>query len=692
MSKVHIGNPWPLGSSITQNGVNFCVAAPNAISLELLIFSHPDATYPEEIITLESNHRSGDYWHVEVEGVGDGCCYSYHVFSQHTHQNNSLKSKKVLLDPCARGIGGWNIYKRDTSQENKTNLDNCLKAIVCERDEFDFKSHPRPRNPWHKSIIYELHVGGFTKSLNSSIDKSQRGTFLGLIHKIPYLKDIGITAIELLPVFAFDHSDSPVGLENYWGYSPLNWFTPHESFIDKNSELKARDQVRKLVSECHDNNIEVLIDVVYNHTTEGSSKGPVISWKGFDDSLYYYRNKKGDYLDVSGCGNSVAGNRPLVRKLIIESMRCWANELGIDGFRFDLGVALSRGEDLAPLPKPPLFEEIEADPSLSDLKLISEPWDCGGLYKLADFPANRFKTWNGRFRDDLRRFWKGDKDSAWNLKDRLRGSKELYKNENASRRSVNFITAHDGFTLNDLVSFSYKHNLANGEKNRDGENNNNSFNYGIEGPSTDLSLIKLRKRQQRNLLASLLLSPGIPMLLMGDEVGRSQGGNNNTWCQNNPLGWMIWDPKKCDLDLYKFVKKLVFIRQQLQEIFNPITYIDETNENCKKDPDALWIQWHGIKPNKPDWGHWSHTISYSINQGSKGSLMWIGLNAYNKAINFELPQSDSSWGKILDTTSFEQSDQLKPSKKDGPTTIKLENRSLVVCISKEYASKIKKPD
>ena len=689
MSKIHQGKPWPLGSTITSRGVNFCVAAPTASRLELLIFANAKENHPEQVIHLKNENRSGDYWHIEIEGLRAGCCYGYRVFRDDNIEKNCSHPNKVLLDPCARAISGWDVFERDAATGTSVNIDKCLKGVVCERDEFDLFSHPRPRHPWTHSIIYELHLGGFTSGVGSDVTSASKGTFVGLIEKIPYLRDLGITTLELLPVFSFDPSDSPHGVENYWGYSPINWFTPHHKYIAGDDPLQARDQVRNLVAACHDQGLEVLIDVVYNHTTEGNKDGPILSWRGFEESLYYYKNKKGEYLDVSGCGNSIAANRPLVRQLILESMRCWAIELGIDGFRFDLGIALSRGEDLSPLSAPPLFEEIESDPELSDIKLISEPWDCGGLYRLADFPATKFKTWNGHFRDDLRKFWKGEKNSVWELKDRLRGSKELYKNADAHLHSVNFITAHDGFTLHDLVSYSVKHNLANGENNRDGENHNNSWNNNIEGPSSDVGLTQIRKRQQRNLLASLLLSPGIPMLLMGDEVGRSQGGNNNSWCQNNPLGWMIWDQKECDLALHEFVKKLLLIRRALPELFNPATLPSETNDFNDKNPNNLWVQWHGIKTNKPDWGHWSHTISYSINKGSAGALMWIGFNSYSKAMFFELPQSISNWKCLLDTAQTPPDALKSPTKQSEPKTIELESKSLVVLIASKYAKRLK---
>ncbi len=684
MGKLNVGSAWPLGSSITPNGVNFSIAAPNATNLELLIFENENDDYPIETISLAQENRSGDYWHIELEGLTEGTLYGYKISIDKTKDKEGL----LVLDPCARAITGWGKYIRD--QNNIINKDyrHFFKGVVTNRDNFDFKSHPRPKHPWNKTIIYELHVAGFTKNPDSNICDSQKGTFIGLIEKIPYLKSIGITTIELLPVFAFDVYDAPGGLKNYWGYSPINWFTPHQSFVDGNNPLEARKQFKQFVEVCHDNGLEVLIDVVYNHTTEGNQDGPNISWKSFGPQTYYHQDENENYQDVSGCGNTIAANRPLVRQLILESLRCWAIELGVDGFRFDLGIALSRGEDLIPLEKPPLFEEIEADPKLSDVKLISEPWDCGGLYKLGNFPAKSFRTWNGHFRDDIRRFWKSEKNTIWPLKDRLVGNKLLYNDNNlANTFSINFITSHDGFTLKDLVSFNKKHNLANGESNRDGDNHNNSFNCGVEGPTTNKEINKLRQRQQRNLLSSLLLSPGIPMLLMGDEVGRSQGGNNNTWCQDNPLGWMTWDPKNCDQDLKEFVIKLISLRKQLPEFFSPNCVYDSHKDTNKGKTSDYWIQWHGIKVDKPDWSEWSHTLGYSINRKEEGSAIWFGFNAYKEAMVFELPKPISPWKKYIDTSLLKNKNVSKKPL-SNQSNIRIESNSFILLVTNEYSKKI----
>ena len=531
--------------------MNFSLAAPAADRIELLLFRNGSDRLPEQVIELDGRrHRSGDYWHIEVEGLNEGCCYGYRVFGPLAPGAHGVCPSKVLLDPAARAITGWDVYDRVLATGPSPNAHACLKGVVSERQRFDFEAHPRPRHSWQRSVIYELHVGAFTRASDSGVDPSNRGTYQGVIEKLPYLQELGVTAIELLPVFSFDRADAPPGRDNVWGYSPLNWFTPHHGYCSVDDPLQARNEMRQLVAACHDAGIEVLLDVVYNHTTEGNRHGPTLSWRGVADGTYYHQNSEGEYLDVSGCGNSIAANDPISTQLILESMRCWAVELGIDGFRFDLGIELSRGAQLKPLDHPPLFTAMEADPELSDLKLVSEPWDCGGLYRLNDFPAKRIATWNGHFRDGLRRFWKGDEHSTWALAQRFKGSPDLYDGKAvAIGHSVNFITAHDGFTLADLVSYNRKHNLANGEDNRDGDNHNNSWNHGLEGPTTEPEVLALRRRQQRNLLSTLLLARGVPMLLMGDEVGRSQGGNNNTWCQDSPLGWMVWNENHCDLEL-----------------------------------------------------------------------------------------------------------------------------------------------
>ncbi|KGF91640.1 MULTISPECIES: glycogen debranching protein [Prochlorococcus] len=668
MTHINKGKPFPLGSSLTSQGVNFSLIATNAEYVEILLFEKEDSICPKNILKLDRKHNTGPYWHAEIRNLNEGCIYAFRIKQKNNGINNNYE-KKVLLDPCSRGITGWGSYKRENALEKHENTNSCLKSVVCDRKLFNFKDYPRPKHSWEETIIYELHIKAFTEST----DKDE-SCFKRFLKKIPYLKELGITTIELLPIFSFDPTDAPDGLENFWGYSPINWFTPHFEYLSNESAEKNREEFRKLVEECHNAEIEVILDVVYNHTSEGDSQGPAISWKGIDENLYYFIGKDKNYQDVSGCGNTIAANRGLVRKLIIESLKCWANELGVDGFRFDLGIALSRGENLLPLDNPPIFEDIECEPELIDIKLISEPWDCGGLYKLGNFPSRNTFTWNGHFRDDLRRFWKGDKDTAWNMSDKIKGSPSIYKQDNIFPKSINFITSHDGFTLKDLVTFNRKHNFANKEQNKDGDNHNNSWNHGIEGPTTNSFINDLRKRQQKNLLLSLLISKGVPMLLMGDEIGRSQGGNNNSWCQNTLLGWMNWDHNQQDLELLNYLKYVIKIRKKLIKIFNPLFLPNNQNHE-----DIPRYHWHGTKLDSPDWSSWSHTVAFSINKGKTNPLVWIGLNAYSKSIDFPLPKCKYNWLKVIDTSMSEIFEPQTVNEK----TVLIKSRSSLLIISEE---------
>ncbi|MBO6979462.1 MAG: glycogen-debranching protein [Prochlorococcus marinus XMU1428] len=668
MTHIKKGKPFPLGSSLTSEGVNFSLIATNAEYVEILLFEKEDSISPKTILKLNKNHNTGPYWHVEIKNLNEGCIYAFRIKQKNNEINNNYE-KKVLLDPCSRGITGWGSYKRENALKTQENTHSCLKSVVCDRKLFNFKDYPRPKHSWEETIIYELHIKSFTES----IDKNE-SCFKKFLKKIPYLKELGITTIELLPIFCFDPTDAPNGLENFWGYSPINWFTPHFEYLSNESAEKNREEFRRVVEECHKADIEVILDVVYNHTSEGDSQGPIISWRGIDENLYYFIGEDKNYQDVSGCGNTIAANRGLVRKLIIESLKCWSSEFGVDGFRFDLGIALSRGENLSPLQNPPLFEDIECEPELLEIKLISEPWDCGGLYKLGDFPSKNTFTWNGHFRDGLRRFWKGDKDTAWNMSDKIKGSPSIYKEDNVFPKSINFITSHDGFTLKDLVTFNRKHNFANREQNRDGDNHNNSWNHGTEGPTTNLLINDLRKRQQKNLILSLLISKGVPMILMGDEIGRSQGGNNNSWCQNNLLGWMNWEHVQQDWELLEYFKYVIKIRKKLINIFNPSFFTNnQTNENIPT------YHWHGTTLNSPDWSSWSHTVAFSINKGNSNPLVWTGLNAYSKSIDFPLPKCKYNWLKVIDTSMNEIFEPLTVNEK----SVSIKSRSSLLIISEQ---------
>lgn len=684
---IHLGRPWPLGASTSERGVNFSVVAPAATWVELLLFADGRAAKPFRVIALGEQNHSGDHWHVEVEEAGVGTCYGYRVFGPLEPGGHGFNPSKVLLDPCARAICGWPVYRRELAVGRLPNSSACLKGVVTERTRFDFRAAPRPRHPWRSSLVYELHVGGFSRGEGCGVPPERQGTVLGLRDKLPYLRDLGVTAVELLPLMAFDTADAPQGRQNYWGYSPISWMALHPAYQVGDDPLAGRQQVRELVADCHHHGIEVILDVVYNHTSEGNQNGPTLSWRGFGDRLYYHQNARGDYQDVSGCGNTVAAHRPLVRRLILESLRCWAVELGIDGFRFDLGVALSRGEGLTPLDQPPLFEEMEADPELSDLKLISEPWDCGGLYRLNDFPARRVATWNGRFRDDLRRFWKGDGGTTWPVSQRLSGSPDLFDGHGAgSGCLVNFLTAHDGFTLLDLLSYNGKHNLANGEGNRDGDNHNNSWNHGVEGPCADPAIQQLRGRQQRNLLASLLLSPGTPMLLMGDEVGRSQGGNNNAWCQNNPLGWMQWPQDEESSAIREFLRRLLRLRRELAEWIDPATPMNNASAQPENSLIRRWRTWHGVSLHQPDWAEWSHSIAWSVEERHSGARLWCGMNAYHEEMEFALPSCQTRWLRRLDTSQPPGQDLPLTPERQQEGSVRLEARSLMLLCAEDLAA------
>jgi len=665
--EINIGNPFPLGSSVTKNGVNFSLVATNADYIEILIFENKDSIKPKFTCKLNDNFNSGSYWHAEIIGLKEGTIYAYKVFQKNNKLNNDY-SKKILIDPCSRGIVGWDIYDRKQATNSSENLNYSLKSVVCNTEKFNFTKFPRPKHSWEETVIYELHVEAFTQKIER--DHESESCFAKLKRKIPYLRDLGITTIELLPIFCFDPTDAPKGLKNFWGYSPINWFTPHYEYFTEQSPNEIRNEFKTFVEECHQNNLEVILDVVYNHTSEGNINGPAISWKGIDENLYYFIDKDKNYQDVSGCGNSIAANRGLVRRLIIESLKYWSNELGVDGFRFDLGVALSRGENLIPLNNPPLFDDIESDPELTGIKLISEPWDCGGLYKIKNFPSHSTFTWNGHYRDDIRRFWKGEENTAWNMSDKISGSPSIYDNQQKRTKSINFITSHDGYTLKDLVTFNNKYNFANKEQNRDGENNNNSWNHGVEGPSLNEKINILRKRQQKNLLFSLLVSRGVPMILMGDEVGRSQGGNNNTWCQNNLLGWMSWDKNSQDFELREYVKSLIQFRKK---------FLLFVNSGLNDAGPKIKYHWHGTNLDKPDWSSWSHTLAFSINSTENKPLIWIGMNAYSKNIKFSIPKTKNKWTKIIDTYE----DIAFENKSIRNKFIEVKDRSSVLIVANE---------
>ena len=525
-----------------------------------------------------------------------------------------------------------------------------MKNMVVDLHAYNWE-HDRPLyRPSSQTIIYEMHVAGFTRHPSSGVTQEKRGTYAGLIEKIPYLRDLGITAVELLPVFQFDVQDCPRGLVNYWGYAPVSFFSPHQAYSSRPDGSGPLDEFRDMVKALHRADIEVILDVVYNHTAEGDARGPTLSFKGLDNQAYYILEQdQSRYANFTGTGNTLNGNHCVVRRMILDSLRYWVHEMHVDGFRFDLASILARDSEGHPLANPPLLWDIESDPTLAGTKLIAEAWDAGGLYQVGSFIGDSWKEWNGRFRDDVRGFFRCEQGSVRRVADRIVGSPEIYGHEEReAEQSVNFVTCHDGFTLNDLVSYEQKHNQDNGEENRDGCNDNHSWNCGVEGPTDDPAIEKLRNRQVKNFLTMNVLALGVPMILMGDEMRRSQGGNNNAYCQDNEISWLDWTLLDKHADVHRFVQLL--IQRRLLR--------DEDAERHRKTLNQLVQQaiksWHGVKLNQPDWSDGSHSLALSVEVESEKLLFYLILNAHWDPLDFELPATDVAsqgrWRRWIDTS------------------------------------------
>jgi glycogen operon protein len=508
-------------------------------------------------------------------------------------------------------------------------------------------------------VIYEMHVAGFTRHPSSGVAPVNRGTYLGLIEKIPYLQELGITAVELLPVFQFDPQDAPPGLTNYWGYGPVSFFAPHLGYSTCNDPLVCLDEFRTMVKELHRAGIEVILDVVYNHTGEGDEQGPTLCFRGLENSFYYILGKdKATYANYTGAGNTLKANHSIVKRLILDSLRYWASEMHVDGFRFDLASIFSRNESGKPMLNPPIIWEIDSDPVLAGTKLIAEAWDSGGLYQVGSFGEDKWKEWNGQFRDDIRSFVKGDQNTVSKLRERIAGSLDLYyERDRPAEQSINFVTCHDGFTLNDLVSYNLKHNEANNESNADGGNVNLSWNCGAEGPPVCADIERLRMQQTRNLLALTLLSVGTPMLLMGDEVRRTQLGNNNAYCQDNETSWFDWSLCAANADFLRFVRLLIRTHLQFDQATagSQITLEDYLSK--------ARIEWHGVEIGKPDWGESSHSLALSLHNFAATQLRYIAINAYWKPLEFTIPPvaggPNGGWLRMIDTSLTSPDDILE---------------------------------
>ncbi len=650
------GSSYPLGATVESGGVNFCVYSQHATGMTLLLFGAPDAAQPERAIELDPTvNRTANYWHVFVPRVGPGQVYAYRAQGPYDPDEGLyFASGRVLLDPYARAICGQRRYDRDRARAGSIDdggIDNCataLRAVVVDPHGYDWENDTPPPTPPAQSVIYEMHVGAFTAHPESGVAPEKRGTYAGLIEKIPYLQELGVTAVELLPVHEYDRQDAPAGRRNYWGYSTIAFFAPHAAYSSDGSPLGPVNEFRDLVKALHKAGLEVYLDVVYNHTAEGGAEGPILSWRGLDNPAYYLLDTQRDgFADYTGCGNTVNANHPVARRMILDSLRYWVQEMHVDGFRFDLASVLSRDETGEPVPRSPILQDIDADPVLAGTRLIAEAWDAGGLYQVGSF-GGRFAEWNGPYRDDVRRFVKGDQDAIEALMARIVGSADLF-NERRSRpsKSINFVTCHDGFTLNDLVSYNRKHNEANGEANRDGTDDNLSWNCGEEGPSTSPAVEQLRERQLRNFLTILLLSHGTPMLLMGDEVRRTQQGNNNTYCQENELNWFDWRSIDEQQGLLRFVRRLIRLRRRL-----PLLQLDRfwTVTNPQRGGE---ISWHGRELGCPDWRPRSRCLAYSLGQPGDDEQIHVMLNASDEDQTFAIPTiaANLEWKRVLDTAA-----------------------------------------
>lgn len=645
------GNRFPLGATVSGKGVNFSVFSKNAGAVDLLLFDTKDDSKPAQIIHLTpQKNRTYHYWHVFVPDIGAEQIYGYRVYGPYKPElGMRFDPTKVLLDPYGKAVVVPDTYSRSLATAPGDNCASAMKSVVLDPYIYDWENDIPPQQPFTRAIIYEMHVRGFTAHPNSGVVPEKRGTYAGLIEKIPYLKDLGITVIELLPIFHFDEQDAPNKFKNYWGYQPISYFAVHPGYSSRKDPLGPADEFRDMVKALHRAGLQVILDVVYNHTTEGNHNGPTLSFRGFENDSYYILEKdKAYYSNYSGCGNTLDASNPYVRRLIIDSLRYWVEEMHVDGFRFDLASILSRDASGNTLENPPVLWDIETDPVLSGVKLIAEAWDAAGLYQVGTFIGDSWKEWNGKFRDDVRSFLKGDSNSVSKFASRILGSPDIFGHEEREpEQSINFVSCHDGFTLNDVVSYNQKHNEANGEENRDGSNDNHSWNCGVEGETDDPEIQRLRNRQVKNFFSILLLSTGAPMILMGDEVRKSQNGNNNAYVQDNEISWFDWSLLRKHQDVHRFVKTLIAARLRID------VSIEDPNISLNQFLTLARFEFHGVKLNQPDWNSESHSIALTARSIRARFAIHMMINSYWDELRFEVPATKplfgNQWRRWIDT-------------------------------------------
>jgi len=672
------GKPLPLGATITPKGVNFAVFSRHATSLSLVLCRKGQREPIAEIALDPKIHRTGDVWHVLVVGVNPSLRYGYRADGPFDPkgQGHWFNEKTILLDPYAKAVEGgeaWGDLSTHIAQGEKDTSFERRCCIVA--DDFDWEGD-RPLNvPLKDTIIYELHVRGFTVHESSRV--TPPGTYKGLVEKIPYIQSLGVTAVELLPVFEFNELENKrvnpktgKKLKNFWGYSTMAFFAPKTSYASDPWDGHQAREFKELVKAFHRAGLEVIIDVVFNHTAESDATGPTISFRGLDNTTYYALDPESkDYLNLSGCGNTVNCNHPVVQALIMDCLRYWVLEMHVDGFRFDLAAILRRDDKGEFLPGPSLVDRIEQDPVLAHTKIIAEAWDTQ-VNQVGHFPG-RWAEWNSYYRDDVRKFIRGDKGVTSNLATRIAGSSDLY--EPHGRRpynSVNHVTCHDGLTLFDLVSYEEKHNEENGEENRDGHNQNLSANCGVEGPTEDQAIASLRLRRMKTAVTILMVSQGVPMILAGDEFCRTQRGNNNAYCQDNEVSWLNWNLAKSNAGLLRFFRKMIALRRR-HPVFRRSHFLSGVDTNHDDHPD---LSWHGLEVGKPDWSEEATVLAFMLDGSELGQGQWdndfyVIFNGDQAGQSFEIPPplGGRMWYRIVDTGKPSPQDILDEDKGEAVT-------------------------
>lgn len=705
------GKPFPHGASLMGNGVNFNIFSRHATNVTLDIFKSENDSVPYFSYTFDHNlNRTGDIWHVFLEGLEANALYLYRVDGPFEPEKGHRYNKNTyLLDPYAKALTNTSLFGNlppdyitptddiDILLGKLPDAKGFPKCVVID-DDFDWQGD-RPLN-FHlrKSVLYETHVKGFTASSTSNV--KYPGTYRGLIEKIPYLKDLGITSVELMPMQEFDEFEnantSPktgLRLKNYWGYSTIAFFAPKASYASDKTNGACVKEFKEMVREMHKAGLEVILDIVFNHTAEGNEHGVTMNFRGIDNSIYYILedNKKQDYKNYSGCGNTLNCNHPVVRDLIADCLRYWVCDMHVDGFRFDLGSILGRDQSGRLLENPPMLERIAEDPVLRNTKIIAEAWDAGGAYQVGWFPGGRWAEWNDRFRDEIRRFWRGDDNLCSAAATRLTGSSDLYLRDGRKPfHSINFITSHDGFTLNDLVSYNGKHNDDNGENNHDGSDNNNSYNYGYEGPTTNELIEKTRTKQVKNMMLTLLLSQGTPMVLAGDEFRRTQSGNNNAYCQDTDLSWINWELKDTYTHVYRFVKNLIRFRKEHPAFLRPEFFMGK-DLSLNDLPDITWFDELG---EIPDWSKNNHFLAFRLD-GSRAEIhsdkddndfyLMLNSSTKDKTVKLPLAPEGKKWYRCIDTSMEAPNDITVPGEEEilpVQTRYVLPARSSAVLLSK----------